>query len=198
MIDLSKVGSLRDLDDDSLSDALEGIVSNGELHHLESSVLRIVLQESFRRDDPDVVWNALEIVANRKDLKATDLLLEAAQKQQEWSVAIFLIEQLFERSDDIDNDIFLRFLSSENGDQVRWMAARVLLIDGNVDDITKTQAIFDADSDILVRLNLAALLFLVLRNQSFFSFVQNHCNDLNLEIAKEARECKNLLMEHLS
>ena len=81
---------------------------------------------------------------------------------------------------------------------MRWMAARVLLIDGNVDDITKTQAIFDADSDILVRLNLAALLFLVLRNQSFFSFVQNHCNDLNLEIAKEARECKNLLMEHLS
>lgn len=197
MIKLEDIESIRNSDDDSLSDLLENIV-NGELSRLERPVVKRILEESFRRDDPDIVWNALEIVSKRRDVESTDLLVDAAHRKQEWYVAIFLIEQLLERSEDICCDIFFCFLSLENGDQVRWMASRALLIIGNVNDIAKAQMFFDAERDVLVRLNLAGLLFLVLRDQSFFSFIQKYYNDLSLEIAREARECLTLVQDHLS
>lgn len=197
MIDRKAVEKLENLDNDSLSELLETIVA-GEMSCLERSVIRNIVEECFRRNDSEVTWFALEIVENRTDVFVTDLLVDAAQKEQEWSVAIFLIEQLLERSDGLDPDIFLQFFSLADGDIVRETAARALLIIGEVGAFAKVQAIFDAENDILVRLNLAGVLFLMSRDQKFFSFIQKRYNDLSLEVAKEARECGKLIQEHLS
>ncbi|MBL1431093.1 MAG: hypothetical protein COA60_006245 [Robiginitomaculum sp.] len=54
----------------------------------------------------------------------------------------------------------------------------------------------EEENDQLLKINLAAVLYLELFDEGYYSFLQSFCKGDNFELAKEAKECLSLIHEH--
>ncbi len=198
--------SLRTLDDGALLQLLDSyrvvrsvdpivaLTAAGE--SMSGDWLRTLCDEAFfNRTDPLFASIVIDLVSLRPDVPVEDILVRAAGRGFRPYAEVALISELAKRIEHIDVSVFLRFMSPTRDVWVRETAAQTLLDLGVQFDEDRLRSFFESDASVFVRLNLAAVLYNCTGRQEYYDFISNRCNDTTLEVAREARFCREQLLE---
>lgn len=186
------IPDMLELSDLQLHDVIELIVES-HAHEFTSSELIAIFLEAQQRKYDAVQCLAIDLMEFCRNDETTILLRELYSDANSEEFDVSLIYEFWHRTDTVCEDL-LPFLIKSNSSLVRQLAARGLILIGNVPSKEQLKILLTHERDIQVKLNYHLILY-ILSLQSgaldilSYKYIKKHLESDDIEISQEANEC---------